>query len=155
MPQWRDARSNFLDRAQIMELVESITSRPAEPHTYVAAVDMSSGLGADSATCAVSHYDPVRNQSLLDGVIEIQPPFYAANAIEQIAKFLMPYQTRTVYGDRIGLYYTGDFGAKGLILFSGKHRVGCPSQGGLKTLLRAAAARTIDDLPIGVVRLRR
>ena len=67
----------------------------------------------------------------------------------------MPYQTRTVYGDRIGLYYTGDFGAKGLILFSGKHRVCCPSQGGLKTLLRAAAARTIDDLPIGVVRLRR
>jgi hypothetical protein len=89
-----------------MELVEPITSRPAEQHaTYIAAVDMSSGLSADSAACAVSHYDPVRNQTLLDGDIEVPPPFNAANAIEQIAKFLMPYQTRTVYGDRIGLYY--------------------------------------------------
>ena len=44
--QWRDARSNFLDRAQIMELVEPINQRPAEPYnTYIAAVDMSSGLG--------------------------------------------------------------------------------------------------------------
>ena len=114
--QWRDARSNFLDRAQIMELVEPINQRPAEPYnTYIAAVDMSSGLGQDSATCAVSHYDPMRNQSLLDGVIEVRPPFNASNAIEQIARFLMPYQTQTVFGDRIGMYYTGDFGAKGLI----------------------------------------
>ena len=64
----RDARSNFLDRAQILDLVEPIACRAPEPHAvYVAAVDMSSGLGADSATCAVSHYDPVRNQTLLDG----------------------------------------------------------------------------------------
>jgi hypothetical protein len=27
----------------------------------------------------------------------------------------MQYQVNTVYGDRIGLYYAGDFGAKGLI----------------------------------------
>ena len=73
--QWRDARSNFLDRAQTMELVENITYRAPEPHAiYVAAVDMSSGLGADSATCAVSHYDLVRNQTLLDAIIEIRPP---------------------------------------------------------------------------------
>ena len=109
--QWRDARSNFLDRAQIMELVENITYRAPEPHViYVAAVDMSSGLGADSATCAVSHYDPMRNQTLLDAIIEIRPPFNAADAIAQIAKFLMPYQVHTVYGDRIGVYYTGDSG---------------------------------------------
>jgi hypothetical protein len=118
--QWRDARSNFLDRAQILDLVEPIACRAPEPHAvYVAAVDMSSGLGADSATCAVSHYDPARNQTLLNGVIEVPPPFNAANAIEQIAKFLMPYQVHTVYGDRIGLYYTGDFGAKGLIYSAG------------------------------------
>ena len=101
--QWRDARSNFIARTQIMELVEEISRRDPEPYAeYVAAVDMSSGLGKDLAAAAVSHYDPVRNQSLLDGVIEIRPPFKANEAIEQIRNFLMPYLIHTVYGDRIG-----------------------------------------------------
>ena len=43
----------------------------------------------------------------------------AADAITQIAKFLMPYQVHMVYGDRIGVYYTGDFGAKRLIYSTG------------------------------------
>ena len=113
--EWRDARSNFIDRATIMALVEQITRREPEPYAeYVAAVDMSSGLGQDSAAAAVSHYDPVRNQSLLDGAIEIRPPFKANEAIEQIRNFLIPYQIHTIYGDRIGNYYSGDFTAKGL-----------------------------------------
>ena len=104
-----------------MEIIEGITLiyRHPEPHAaFVAAVDMSSGLGADSAAVAVSHYDPGRNQSLLDAVLEIRPPFKAIEAIEAIANFLRPFQIHTVYGDRIGNYYSGDFASKGLIYCS-------------------------------------
>ena len=114
--QWRDAKSNFIARTQIMEIVEQqFTRREPELNSeYVAGVDMSSGLGKNSAACAVSHYDPVRDQTLLDAVLEIRPPFKAIEAVEQFARFLMPYQIQKVYGDRIGNYYIGDFRKNGL-----------------------------------------
>jgi hypothetical protein len=36
-------------------------------------------------------------------------------AATNVAQARIAYQTQTVFGDRIGMYYTGDFGAKGLI----------------------------------------
>ena len=65
---------------------------------YVGYIDSASGSGADSFTAAVSHIEG--DVAVLDFVLEIRPPFSAAEAVAQVARALKMYGLTSGQGDR-------------------------------------------------------
>ena len=98
LSEFRDDLSSYLSRDLIEAAVDrGVLVRSYNPqHQYTSWIDASSGA-SDSFAAAVAHKEG--NLFVLDALLEIRPPFNAANATAQVVAFLKQYGLRSTMGD--------------------------------------------------------
>ena len=98
LSQWRDDLAGYLSRDLIEAAVDrGVTVRPYDPkHHYFSWIDASSGASKFLAA-ACAHKEG--NLFVLDALLEIRPPFDAANATAEVVRFLKSYGLRSTMGD--------------------------------------------------------
>lgn len=144
---WREDLSDFVP----LEVVESCTDfgvQERPPHSgvvYTRFFDPASGIGTDSFTVSIGHYDKAKKTVVVDLVRERKPRFVPAAVVAEFAQLLKLYGINFVMGDSFAGGFHSDECASNGITFRSCPRTTSENYLHALPLLLSGRVRLIDS----------